>query len=84
VLRQKKRLVRRAPDAIGKLLSIMDNPRYFDLSDNNKNEIGYSACHTLLSLCYVLDKDVNGAYVSEIRGKAIDLIVKKMMHKRRQ
>jgi len=81
VLRQKKRLVRRAPDAVEKLLAILDSPRCFDPTNEKKLAIGYQACWTILMLCYVLKKDGKGVYVTEIQGKAIDLIVKKIMRK---
>jgi hypothetical protein len=69
------------PDAVRKLLSILDNPRYFDPTNGKKVEIGYQACWTLLSLCYVLEKDNKGAYAADIKNKALDLVVKKILDK---
>ena len=81
VLRQKKRLVRRVPDAMEKLLSILDNPHYFDPIYGNKIKIGYQVYWTLLSLCYLLDKDGKGTYAVYIKSKALNLIVKKISSK---
>ena len=81
IIRQRRRIIAKTPDAIGRHLRIINDDKYYDYKNPDLLRIGLDSARQIFSLCLSLQEKAKNEEFIVIKEKALDRLVKDIIRR---